>query len=179
MEIYLFFLFGGIAVVGALAMVFNKNAVHSALFLLLTLVMIAGLYVLLNAQFIAVAQIMVYAGAIVVLILFVVMLLGAELGESIPRWLTLRNSVMVLLALVFLTVSGTAVYDWLYSTQPITGTVTDEVIARQGSVQLVGESLFTQFLLPFELASILLLVGIIGVVVLGGWRLVQHRQRGE
>lgn len=160
-------------------MVFNKNAVHSALSLLLTLAMIAGLYVLLNAQFIAVAQIMVYAGAIVVLIIFVVMLLGAELGETIPTWLTLRNGVMVFFALVFLTVSGTAVWDYLYSTEPLTGTVTNEVIAQQGSAQLVGESLFTQYLLPFELASILLLVGIVGVVVLGGWRLVQHRQRGE
>ncbi|HFB52176.1 MAG TPA: NADH-quinone oxidoreductase subunit J [Anaerolineae bacterium] len=179
MEAILFFIFGGLAVVGGLAMVFSKNAVHSALFLLLSMTMIAGLYVLLSAQFIAVAQIMVYAGAIVVLILFVVMLLGAELGETIPQWLTVRNGVMVLLALIFLTVSGTAVYDWLYSTQPVAGTVTDELIAQQGSAELVGQSLFTQYLLPFELASILLLVGIVGVVMLGGWRFVQHRERGK
>ncbi len=178
-ETYLFFIFGGLAVFAALAMVFNKNAVHSALFLLLNLAMIAGLYVLLNAQFIAVAQIIVYAGAIVVLVLFVIMLLGAELGEKIPQWLTVRNSVMVVLAVVFLTITGTAVFEWLYSTPALKGPVTDSMTAQQGNVELVGEALFTSYLLPFELASVLLLVGIVGVVVLGSWRFVQHRERGK
>jgi len=178
-ETILFFLFGGLAVIAALAVVFNKNVVHSALFLLLNLVMIAGLYVLLNAQFIAVAQIMVYAGGILVLILFVVMLLGAELGENIPQWLTPLNATKVALAAIFLTIIGTASYDWLYSTSAMTGTMTDQLIAEQGSTQLIGEALFTQYLLPFEFASILLLVGIVGVVLLGGWRFVQHREGGK
>ncbi len=179
METILFFLFGGLAVIAALAVVFNRNVVHSALFLLLNLVMIAGLYVLLNAQFIAVAQIMVYAGGILVMILFVVMLLGAELGESIPQWLTPLNTIKVALAAIFLTVTGTAVFEWLYSTSAMRGNMTDQLIAEQGSVQLVGEALFTEYLLPFELASILLLVGIVGVVLLGGWRFVQHREGGK
>jgi len=174
MEIYLFFALAGLAVIAALAMVFNKNAVHSALFLLLNLAMVAGLYVMLNAQFIAVAQIIVYAGAIVVLILFVIMLLGAELGENIPQWLTAKNVVAVVLAVVFLTITGTAVFEWLYPVQAIRGPVTDEVVAQTGSVQLVGQALFTDYLLPFELTSVLLLVGVVGVVVLGGWRKVQH-----
>jgi len=178
-EAVLFFIFGGVAVVAALAMVFSKNAIHSALFLLLNLVMVAALYVLLNAQFIAAIQIVVYAGAIVVLILFVVMLLGAELGEAIPSWITLRNGVMVLLSLVLLTVIGTAVFDTLFETRPQYGPVTAEMVAQRGSVELVGESLFTTYLLPFELTSVLLLVGIVGVVVLGGWRKVQHRKGGE
>lgn len=179
LETYLFFFFGGLAVIAALAVVFNKNAVHSALFLLLNLIMIAGLYVLLNAQFIAVVQIMVYAGAILVLILFVVMLLGAELGESIPQWITLQNGIKVALAAILLTIVGTATYDWLYSTSAVTGNMTDQLIAEQGSAQLIGEALYTQYLLPFELASVLLLVGIVGVVLLGGWRFVQHRDGGK
>lgn len=179
METILFFLFGGLAVIAALAVVFNRNVVHSALFLLLNLAMIAGLYVLLNAQFIAVAQIMVYAGGILVMILFVVMLLGAELGETIPQWLTPLNAIKVALAAIFLTIVGTASYDWLYSTSAVTGNMTDQLIAEQGSAQLVGQALFTEYLLPFEMASILLLVGIVGVVLLGGWRFVQRRDGGK
>ncbi|MFQ5577382.1 MAG: NADH-quinone oxidoreductase subunit J [Anaerolineae bacterium] len=179
LETYLFLFFGGVAVVAALAMVFSRNAVHSALFLLLNLCMVAAIYVLLNAQFIAAVQIVVYAGAIVVLVLFVIMLLGAELGEKIPSWLTPRNAAAVFLALALLTITGTAVFEWLSLPQAVTGPVTDAVVAQQGSVQLVGLALFTQYLLPFELTSVLLLVGIVGVVVLGGWRKVQHRERGE
>ena len=87
-EQYFFLILATVAVVAALAMVFSRNAVHSALFLLLDLCILAVLYVLLNAPFIAAVQIVVYAGAIVVLVLFVIMLLGAELGEAIPTWLS-------------------------------------------------------------------------------------------
>lgn len=176
-EIYLFLILAALAVIGALAMVFSRNAVHSALFLLLNFCMLAGLYILLNAQFIAVIQIIVYAGAIVVLILFVIMLLGAELGESIPLWLTTKNVLVVFLALALLTVTGTAGFEYLIRGER--GNITQEVIAAEGNVELVGISLFTDYLLAFELTSILLLVGIIGVVVLGGWRRVQHKGHAE
>jgi NADH-quinone oxidoreductase subunit J len=135
--------------------------------------MIAAFYVLLNAQFIAAAQIVVYAGAIVVLVLFVIMLLGAELGENIPSWLNAKSAFVILLGLILLTVTGTAVFEYLARGQQ--GGITQEVVAATGSVELIGEVLFTQYLLAFELASILLLVGIVGVVILGGWRRVQHK----
>lgn len=173
-ELILFWAFSGIAVVAALAMVFNKNAVHSALFLLLNMAMVAGLYVLLNAPFVAMVQIVVYAGAIVVLILFVIMLLGAELGEKISNWFTVKNGVMVFLAVALFTITGSAVYEWLYSTRPLMGVITPEVTAQRGSVQLVGQALFTDYILAFELTSVLLLTGIVGVVLLGGWKKVQH-----
>ena len=173
LELIIFFVAATLAVVGALAMVFSRNAVHSALFLLLNLVMLAVLYLLLNAQFIAVAQIVVYAGAIVVLVLFVIMLLGAELGENIPTWLTPKVIFVVLLGLVLLTVTGSAVFEYVIRGQK--GPVTPELVAQVGSVELVGISLFTDYLLAFELTSVLLLVGIVGVVVLGGWRRVQHK----
>jgi len=179
LETYLFFIFGGIAVIAGLAMVFNKNAVHSALFLLLNLVMVAGLYVLLNAEFIAVIQIMIYAGAIVVLILFVIMFLGAELGERIPTWLTAKTLMVFFLGAVFLTITGTAVFEWLSVGQAIQGDVTPELVAERGNVELVGEALFTDYVLPFEFVSVLLLVGIVGVITLGGWRKVQHRTNDE
>lgn len=175
MEMLLFMLFSAIAIGSAIAMVFSRNAVHSALFLLLVFAMLAGLYVLLNAQFIAMAQIVVYAGAIVVLVLFVIMLLGAELGENIPNWITLKHGIVVLLGLSLITVLGSAVFE--YPIRGARGDVTAERIHTEGSVELVGTALFTDYLLAFELTSILLLVGIIGVVVLGGWRKVQHKEQ--
>ncbi len=179
LELTLFFLFGGVAVIAAFGVVFNKNVVHSALFLLLDMVMLAGLYVLLNAEYIAVIQILVYAGAIVVLILFVIMFLGAELGERIPTWLTVRNLIVVFLAAVFLTVTGTAVFEWLGVGQAIHGNVTPQLITQNGSVEMVGAAIFTDYILPFEFASVVLLVGIVGVITLGGWRKVQHRKNSE
>jgi NADH-quinone oxidoreductase subunit J len=179
LELIIFFVAAVLAVVGALAMVFSRNAVHSALFLLLNLAMLAVLYLLLNAQFIAVAQIVVYAGAIVVLVLFVIMLLGAELGEDIPTWLTPKVVFVVLLGLVLLTITGSAVFEYLeYVVREPKGPVTPDLVAQVGSVELLGISLFTDYLLAFELTSVLLLVGIVGVVVLGGWRRVQHRGQG-
>ncbi|MFQ5614321.1 MAG: NADH-quinone oxidoreductase subunit J [Anaerolineae bacterium] len=178
-ETILFFIFGGTAIFSALAVVFNKNAVHSALFLLLNFGMLAGLYLLLNAQFIAAAQIIIYAGAIVVLFLFVVMLLGAELGEQVRTWLTWRNVVMIGLGLILLTVVGTLVFELAYPIRGAEHAVANarpEDVASLGQVELLGRALFTDFILPFEAASVLLLVGIVGVVVLGGRRLAGGKE---
>jgi len=175
MEQLIFLIVSGIAIAAALSMVFSRNAVHSALFLLLNLCMLAVHYVLLNAQFIAAAQIVVYAGAIVVLVLFVIMLLGAELGEAIPTWLTPKHGLVAFLGLVLLTVLGSAVSEYIIRGE--SGTATAAMVAQEGSIELVGIALFTDYVLAFELTSVLLLVGIIGVVVLGGWRQVQHRNQ--
>jgi NADH-quinone oxidoreductase subunit J len=172
-ETILFFVFGGVAILSALGVVFNRNAVHSALSLLLNFAMLAGLYILLNAQFIGAAQIIIYAGAIVVLFLFVVMLLGQELGEQIRTWFTWRNLVMIGLGLALLTVVGTLVFEWTYPIRGAEHSIPNaslENVARSGNVELLGRALFTDFLLPFELASVLLLVAIVGVVVLASRR---------
>ena len=78
-----------------------------------------------------------------------------------------------------LTITGTAVFEWFGVAQPIQGDVTPEMVAQRGSVELVGESLFTDYLLPFEFTSVLLLIGIVGVITLGGWKKVQHRERKD
>jgi len=148
----------------AIAVIFSKNAVHSALFLLLNFIMLAGLYILMSAQFIAALQVIVYAGAIVVLILFVIMLLGAELGESVPTWFTPKNMFVALLSLILLTLAGTAVKRNFPENLSTLNTPSD-----WGSVENVGMALFTDYVLAFEIAGVLLLVGIIGVVVLSGW----------
>jgi NADH-quinone oxidoreductase subunit J len=165
----LFFVLAGVAVVAGLGVVFNRNAIYSALSLLVNFSALAALYLMLNAQFIAVVQVVVYAGAIVVLFLFVVMLLGSRGEEQTGSWLNRRMVFVVLAALVMLTLIGTLVFDGTIQGAP--GTATPEQIAQVGQTQAVGAALFTEYLLPFELASVLLLVGMIGAVVLGQrWR---------
>ncbi len=165
----LFLVLAGVAVLAALGVIFNRNAVYSALSLLANFAVLAVLYLLLNAQFIALVQVMVYAGAIVVLFLFVVMLLGAGGEMRLAGWFNWRTAFVVGAALVLLTLIGTAVFEGTIN--GATGTITPEQVAQAGQTQAVGTVLFTEYLLPFELASVLLLVGMLGAVVLGQrWR---------
>ena len=167
METALFIALGAIAIIAALGVMFARKTIYSALFLLINFCSLAGLYLLLNAQFLAAAQVIVYAGAIVVLFLFATMLLGG--GEEtanlrIYESTNLRIYLAIVLAVVlFVEVGYVLVSGTLTGTQ---GSDTPEAIARIGNVQAIGELLFTDYLLPFELAAILLLIGIVGAVVL-------------
>ena len=161
-ERLLFFVVAAVSVGAAFGVIFNKNLVHSVLCLLVNFGALAVLYVMLNAQFLGIVQIFVYAGAIVVLFLFVVMLLGAELGEKVTTWLTLRNAFLVALSLVLLTIVGTAVFENYI--QGAKGDFTPEAVQQFGQVQLVGSVLFTDYVLSFQLVGVLLSVGVIGVV---------------
>jgi NADH-quinone oxidoreductase subunit J len=173
----IFFICAILAGLTAFAVVFSRNTVYSALSLLVNFCLLAVLYILLNAQFLAAAQILVYAGAIAVLFLFVVMLLGEKMGEIVPTWLTVRNAVIVALGLIFVTFVGTAVYDNYAQGKP--GDMTPELIAKIGQTELLASALFTRFLLPFEIASVLLLIGMIGVVVLAQSRRMQFGEESE
>ncbi len=165
-----FFVVAAIAVIAAFMVVFNKNVVHSALALLANFTMVAVLYFTLNAQFLGIAQVLVYAGAIVVLFLFVVMLLGAELGEKVTSWFTVRNIIVFGMGFAFLTIVGTAVFESaIYGAQ---GDFTPEIAAEFGQTQAVARVLFTQYTLPFQLVAVLLTVGVVGVV----W-LAQNQRR--
>ncbi len=165
----LFLVLSAAAVVAALGVIFNRNAVHSALSLLVNFAVLAIFYLMLNAQFIAVVQVAVYAGAIVVLFLFVVMLLGAGGEVRLESWFNRRTVFVVAAAVVLLTLLGTVVFEGVIG--GASGTATPEQIAEVGQTQALGMVLFTDYLLPFELASVLLLVGIVGAVVLGRrWR---------
>jgi NADH-quinone oxidoreductase subunit J len=168
----LFLILAAIAVVSALGVVFNRNLVHSALSLLVNFCVLAIFYFMLNAQFLGIVQILVYAGAIVVLFLFVVMLLGAELGEKITQWMSLRNVFLIVLSLVLLTVVGSAVFENII--QGARGNFTTEAVQQFGQVQLIGSVLFTSYVLPFQMVGVLLSVGVIGVV----W-LAQHHKRSK
>ena len=178
LEMGLFLALAIVAVIAALGVVFNRNAIYSALCLLLNFAMLAGLYLMLNAQFIAMIQIVIYAGAVVVLFLFVEMLLGAGGESGVTRWLTTRNVFVVLAALVLLTLVGSVLFE-----EPIGGMVgsdTPEAIAAVGQVQAVGATLFTKYVLVFELTGLLMLVGLVGALVLSQqWRTRQETQSPE
>ena len=163
MELIPFYFLAALAVIAALGVVVLRNPVYNALMLAVVFVSLAGLYVLLSAPFLAAAQVMIYAGAILILFVFVIMLLspGSDPLKEELKWqrpLAMIFGLALVAQLVF--VLALAV---LPSAR---GAYTPERIAQIGSTQAVGASLFTDFLLPFEITSLLLLVAIVGVIVL-------------
>jgi NADH-quinone oxidoreductase subunit J len=164
-ELVVFFLLAAVAIGAALGMLLSSNAVHSALFLVANFAVVAVFFVLLNAPFIAMVQVTVYAGAIMVLFLFVIMLLGAEMlrrRSTVLRW---QPAVAAVLAVVFVAALGGLVVALAGSARPPAAFSADQAQAFGGPVDL-GLALFQQYLLPFELTSFLLLVAMIGAVVL-------------
>jgi len=159
-NLILFVILGLTAVATALGMLFSRNAVYAALFLILNFCTVAVFYLLLDAPFIALTQVTVYAGAIMVLFLFVIMLLGAEqTGRTPTTWWMQRTPIF--LGAVLLVETIAIIYnqrDKLPAVAPPSATF--------GTPAGVGEILFNQYLLPFEVTSILLLVAMIGAIVL-------------
>lgn len=165
MYLVLFIILAVVAVGAGVAVVLNRNPVHSALFLVVNFFALAVLFLMLNAEFLAAVQVIVYAGAIMVLFLFVIMLLSVRGEEDLPdRLKRMRPAALAFsLALLAEVVAVTR-------TDFITGSregITSEVIARIGSVRIIGESLYTNYLFPFEVTSVLLLIAIVGAIYLG------------
>lgn len=160
MELVIFILAAAGALTGGVGVIASRPPVRSALSLLLVLGSLAIMYLLLNAPFIAAVQVIVYAGAIVVLFLFVIMLLHMRSGEGRVEKLRWQRPVSYVLSGVFLTALLWAI--WTGS-----GTLVATPSPGFGTVESVGRSLFTTFLLPFEVASVVLLIGIIAAVVIG------------
>jgi NADH-quinone oxidoreductase subunit J len=161
MELVVFLVSALVAIVGAVAMLLSRNAIHSALFLLLNMVAIAVLYLLLRAPFLFAVQLIVYAGAIIVLFLFVVMLLGAERAEDERDRIAWQRPLALLMGLLLL---GEAAYVFF------AGSGAAPAAAQTGedfaAPVKISEELFTTYLLPFEITSVVLLAAIVGVVVL-------------
>jgi len=164
-----FYLLGIVAIGAALGMLLSRNAVHSALFLVLTMGVISVFFLILAAPFVAMVQITVYAGAIMVLFLFVIMLLGAEglrhQGTALPwqPWLA------GVLGVLFVAALGYTLF--IHGGQFVAGGTLaagpSSVLSGDfGGPKAIGLELFQNYLLPFELTSFLLLVGMIGAVVL-------------
>jgi NADH-quinone oxidoreductase subunit J len=144
-EMVIFFILAAVAVLAAVGVVAQRNAVRSALFLLVHFICLAGLYILLNAQFVAMVQIIVYAGAIVVLFLFVVMLLGMERAEETPDLRPYYGLVGALLGVLLL--AGVV---WALLSA---GAGAVPAAAPGSSVRDIGTALLTDFAVPFELVA--------------------------
>ncbi len=161
MTTILFILFAGLAIGCAIAVVSQSNPLYSAMSLIGVFISLASLYVMLAAPFIAAVQVIVYAGAIMVLVIFVIMLLNVEHVEL--RTKRLRWLVPAAVGMAAILIGETAFI--LYSVQTTPGTVPGN-ISNVGLTQSIGTGLFTRYLLPFEVTSILLLMAIVGAMSL-------------
>ncbi len=161
METFFFFLFAAVAVVSAVLMVLFRNPIYSALSLVTTFFALAGLFVLLNAYFLAAVQVIVYAGAIMVLFLFVIMLLNLGRPEALESATgKYRRVAVILLAAALVVQLG------LVAGRQLGVASEDNRELLEENIPYIGTLLYTDFLFPFEVASIILLVAIVGVVVL-------------
>ncbi len=152
----MFYIIGGLAVTGAMGVVFSRDIVHAALFLIMTLLMTAGVFVLISAEFLALVQILLYGGAVVILVLFALMMTRAR--ESRVRlngsqWPVGLASAIGLAAVLILMVGQTA---WQQ---------TGDALQNVG-IDRIGNALFNDYAIPFEIASLVLLVALIGAIVI-------------
>ncbi|MDO9586055.1 MAG: NADH-quinone oxidoreductase subunit J [Syntrophales bacterium] len=156
-----------VAIASSVLMATRRNPIHSALCMIVVFFAVAVIYLLLNAQFIAVAQVMVYAGAIMMLILFVIMLVqvekGEEAGGETPRLSKMRVAGALITVILFVEMLFGALF---YRMTGREGDYTADAVNAVGNVKTMGSLLYGQYLFPFEIASILLLVGIVGAVVI-------------
>jgi NADH-quinone oxidoreductase subunit J len=148
----------------AILVITARNTVHSVLFLVVNFLFVAALYVLLGAQFLAVVQVFVYAGGIVVLYLFVVMLVNLKRPPEVYKDRHRRSRLAFVLACVLLAEIG-AIAIWS-QVQPAVATTPVSPVAASRNVERVGWLLYTNYLVPFEVASMLLLVAMVGAIVL-------------
>ncbi len=161
---HLFFLyFAAAALVCGAMMVSRSNLLHAALWMLAFFIHMAGIFLLLDAEFVAALQVMVYAGAILVLYLFVIMLLDVrELARVRQRHAsaTVASLIAGVMGAVMVVVLARASFHGTH------GTASAAAMARQGNVETVAQALFTTYLLPFEVASLILLVAMVGAILL-------------
>lgn len=155
-----FFSLALVAVASAVGMLLSRSAVYAALNLILNFMTIAVIYLMLGAPFIALAQVTVYAGAIMVLFLFVIMLLGSEKIDS-PSALPWQRPLAIFLAAVLIIETGYLAFTRWGSLGALR-----QVEAGFGAPEKVGLALFSQYLLPFEIVSVLLLAAMVGAIVL-------------
>lgn len=162
METLFFLIITFVAIVSGILVTTCRNPINSALALIMTFFCLATYYVMLDAPFMAAVQVMVYAGAIMVLMVFTIMLLNIRVDAAKKHFHKILFGSIIgfftLLNAVFLLIRGQAA--------PPTGPYSGEMIKQIGHTELIGKEMFTTFLLPFEITSILLLVAIVGAVIL-------------
>ena len=158
-----FIYFAAVTVFSALMVITRKNPVHCALYMLAVFTHVAGLFVLLDAEFVAAVQVLVYAGAILVLFLFVIMLFRGEgmkdSARFVPGWPVAAPVAIAIMGL-FMTI---LMHSGFNGTQ---GSYTIDAVRAAGNSQAIGMALYTEYLFPFEIASVILLVAMVGAIVL-------------
>lgn len=158
MSQYIFYFLGFLAILSAMMVVISKNPVHSVLYLIITFFAIAGHYVLLNAQFLAAVHIIVYAGAIMVLFLYVIMMLNLN-AEVEPHKTALQKIAATIAGGILMIVMVGAFRKVNYESSAVYGN-------EAGLIKNLGNTLFNEFALPFEVSSILFLAAMVGSVML-------------
>ncbi|MBK8820506.1 MAG: NADH-quinone oxidoreductase subunit J [Saprospiraceae bacterium] len=158
MTAILFYILSAVCIISSILMIFHKNAMYSVLYLLICFFSVAGLFVMLNAQFLSIVHVIVYAGAIMVLFLYVIMFLNM----STP--VTIRKSKLIMVIACF---TGAMVCFVLTTALWATDFGSDPAIVDQniGMASILGKYLFKEFLIPFEVSSILFLSAMVGVVI--------------
>ena len=164
-QLIFFYVFAVMAVGGALSVLLFRSPVYSAMALVGTFGFLAAIFILLGSEFVAAVQILIYAGAIMVLFLFVIMLLNLRTVEpftlkwSLPKVVGVAVSIGILAQLIGAITSPAA------RLGPM-GPYSPERIASDGAVEIIGQLLFTDYVLPFEVISVLLMVAVIGAVII-------------
>jgi NADH-quinone oxidoreductase subunit J len=164
MELIMLIIFGALAITTSTMVIFARNTVHSALWMVAACFCLAIIYLLQRAEFIAILQVIVYAGAIMMFIIYAIMMLNLR-QENLDR-VPVRKSKVVglgLLAILFLVLMILGISRGVLA---IKGPVTDQIMEKFGHVAVLSNFLFSDYLLPFEVASILLTAGVVGSVVL-------------
>lgn len=160
-----FYLLAGVCLLSAVGVVASANPVHAAVFVILCFFNVAAIFVMLGAQFLAAVQIIVYTGAILVLVLFVLMLVDPDDLPEFHAARPVQRTVGFLLGAILLLEVGAAILNRTVVGQQ--GNATPAAVASLGgNTQAVGNNLYTQYLLPFEVVSLVLLVGVVGAIVL-------------
>lgn len=163
----LFYLVGTVTILAALSVISQRNPVYSVISLVVTLVSVAVLFLLMGAEFLAAAQVIVYAGAIMVLFLFVIMLLNLgndNAGEDGGDRLFMQKRTSTFLGGTLFVVIGLVIKSSFFNGTK--GIYTPEVLSKVDNTELVGKLLFTEYLLPFEITSVLLFAAVLGTIVL-------------
>lgn len=167
-----FFIFLVILAIGsALAVITNRNTVNSALFLVINMVSLAGLFLILQAQFLAVIQILIYAGAIMVLFLFVIMLLNVDDEESLFTKFRVKYFIAFIfgaavLAQILYAIGGSA------QLLPQLSTAMVDI----GSVEMIGKVMFSEYLLPFEITGVLLTAAVVGGLLIAQYTIKPNQE---
>jgi NADH-quinone oxidoreductase subunit J len=161
-EAVVFWILGPVALAGALGMVFSRNAIHSALWLVLTMLSLGVFYVVQEAPFLGAVQIIVYTGAIMILFLFVLMMVGRDSSDSVVETLRGQRVAATVLGIGFAGLAGTGI---ARATQDLSAEGLDAA-QPDGNIQAIAELLFTRYLLAFEVTSALLITAAVGAMVL-------------